>query len=202
MLSNSPLTAVLNTVDLMLAEARHIRAMGPHFRILHRFHVPGTDCLAGEEVFAVFLVWRGREYQLPLSPALLLLFDFLAHHPRIAQSAKQIELGIRADEFYRQHAKNANGRPALLRRIPRSAVRELIKRLHDALALVFREANLPMDPRRVVVAEETVSNLKLYRIRGTFQWTHHDLTSRDYQPLLGRQRRLQGHYEVRNSHRR
>lgn len=184
MLSNRPIPTVLNTVDLILAEVRHLRAAGPHFRIVHRFRIPGTDCLAGEEVFAVFLVWRGREYQLPLSPALLLLFDFLAHHPRIAQSAKQIELGIRAAEFYQLHAKNANGRPALVRRIPRSAVRELISRLQGALALVFRDANLPMDPRRVVVAEETVSNLKLYRIRATFQWTHIDLTSRSRQPLL------------------
>jgi hypothetical protein len=182
--SNSPIPAVLNTLDLILAEVRRLRSAGPHFRIIHRFHVPGSDCLAGEEIFAVFFCWRGREYQLPLSPALLLVFDYLAHHSRIFQSAKQIELGIRADEFYRQHAKNANGRPALIRRIPRSAVREHIKRLHRALALVFHEANLPFDPYKVVIVEHTVSNLALYKIRATFQWTHVDITSRSHQPLL------------------
>jgi len=181
--SNSSNTALLNTVDLMLAEVRHLRAAGPHFRIVHRFRVPGSVCLAGEEVFAVFLSWRGREYQLPLSPTLLLLFDFLARHSRVAQSAKQIELGIRADEFYRQHGKNANGRPALVRRIPRSSVREHAKRLNHALALVFREAGLPIDPRIVLVVKETVSNEVGYRLRATSHWTHLDLTSRGSQPF-------------------
>jgi len=196
--SNSPITAVLSKVNLLLAEVRHLRSAGPHFRIVHRFRIPGSHCLPGEEVVAVFLVYRGREYQLRLSPALILLLDFLAHHSRIALSAKQIELGIRADEFYRQHAKNANGRPALVRRIPRSAVREHVKRLHHALALVFHEANLPINPGKVLVVEQTVSNEVQYRLRATFRWTHLDLTSRDSQPLWGERKRFLEDRAVRN----
>jgi hypothetical protein len=182
--SNSHTPTVLNALELIVAEMRQLRTAGPHFRIIHRFHIPGTECLSGEEIFAVFLCWRGREFQLRLSPALLLVFDYLANHSRITQSAKQIELGIRADDFYRQHAKNANGKPALIRRVPRSAVREHIKRLRRALSRVFNEANLAIDPRKVVIVESTVSNLATYKIRATFQWTHIDLTSRTHQPLL------------------
>jgi len=170
-------------VDLILAEVRHLRSAGPQFRVVHRFRVPGSVCLAGEEVFAIYLLWRGREYQLPLAVSQLILFDFLAHHSRVAQSAKQIELGIRANPFYREHAKNASGRPAIVRRIPRSAVREHVKRIHHALTLVFHEAGLPVDPRRVLLVTQTVSNDVGYRLRGTVHWTHLDLTARSYQPV-------------------
>lgn len=163
-------------MDLLVAEMNHLRAVGPHFRIVHRFRLPGSDCLPGEEVSAVFLVHRGREHQLPLSPTLLVLFDFLARHSRTAQSAKQIELGIRADEFYRQHAKNATGRCALVRRVPRSAVREHIKRLHRSLALVFQEAFLPLNPLSVLVVEKTVSTYVGYRLRASYRLTHLDLS--------------------------
>lgn len=173
---------MLDTVDLMLGEVRRLRAAGPHFRIVHRFRKPGSDCLPGEEIFAAFLIWRGHEYQLRLSAALLVFVDFLAHHTRIAQSAKQIELGIRADDFYRKHARNANGRFAIAKRIPRSAVREYVKRLHRALTGVFQEAGLLIDPDKVLVVERTVSNEVGYRFRATFLWTHIDLVSRDAKP--------------------
>jgi len=186
--TSSPISAVLDTVDLMLGEVRHLRALGPHFRIVHRFRMPGSDCLPGEEIFAVFLIWRGHEYHLRLSPALLILVDFLAHHTRIAQSAKQIELGIRATDFYREHAKNANGRLAIIRRIPRSAVREHVKRLRRALAYAFREAGLLIAPDKVLVVEQTVTNEVAYRLRATFLWTHIDLASRDVKPVNGTNR--------------
>ena len=183
MLPNSSTNGVLNTVDVLLAEVRYIRAAGPHFQIVHRFRLPGNECGPGEEVFAVLWIFRGRRYQLRLSTSLLLLFNYLAHHLHTAQNAKQIELGIRADEFYRQHAKNARSGITLVRRIPRSAVRELIKRLHLALAIVFREANLPLDPHKVVVVEHTVGNEVQYQLKATCRTIHIDLTSRHHLPL-------------------
>lgn len=185
MYSNSHFSQVLNTVELLMAEVRHLRSVGPHFRIVHRFRLPGSDCLPGEEILAVFLVFRGREYQLRLSAALLIIFNYLARHSRIAQSARQIEAGIRADDFYSAHAGNARGRKALVRRIPRSAVREHVKRLHHALSMVFHEAGLNIDPRRVLLVKETVSNEVQYQLRASFTWSHLDLTARDVQPLWG-----------------
>jgi hypothetical protein len=176
-------TLVLKTLDLLVAEIRHLRAAGPHFLIVHRFRMPGNECGPGEEVFAVLWIFRGHKFQLRLSTTLLLLFDYLAHHLHTAQNAKQIELGVRADPFYREHAKNASGRPALVRRIPRSAVREHVKRLRRALTLVFRKANLPLDPNKVVVIKQTVGNEVQYQLKATCRTIHIDLTSRDHQPL-------------------
>jgi hypothetical protein len=183
MSSSGDLSSVLNAVDLIVEEVKRLRSRGPHFRIIHRFRMPGSHCLPGEEIFAVFLVYRGREYQLPLSPAQLLVLDFLAKHSRVAQSAKQIELGIRMDDFYIRHGMNAKSRSLLVRRIPRSAVREHIKRIHLGLDLVFREANLLLDPFKVLTIERTVSNEVHYRLRASCQWTHLDLTSLDSEPV-------------------
>jgi hypothetical protein len=181
----SDFASVSSTVELLITELKMLRASGPHFRIIHRFRLPGSQCLPGEEVFAIFLVYRGREYQLRLSPALLLVFDFLAKHSRISLSAKQIELGIRNDAFYSQHARNAKGRTLLVRRIPRSAVREYIKRIHGALDVVFHEANLPLDPHKVLVVAQTITNEVQYRLKATCSWIHLDLTSGDSQPVRG-----------------
>ena len=139
--TRNSLSPILNKVDLLVAEIAQLRASGPHFRIFLRFRMPGSiGHLPGLEVFAIFLVYRGREYQLRLTLAQRLVFHYLANHCRLAQSASQIELGIRADDFYKFHAKNATGRTVLRRRIPRSSIREHVRRLHQALGMVFQEA--------------------------------------------------------------
>src|ERR1035441_9704188 len=95
---------LLHYIDLLFAEMAELRSSGPHFRIYHRFRKPGTDCAPGEEILAVCLVHRGREYHLRLSLALRILFDYLARHSRFPQSASQIAAGVRADRFSAQHA--------------------------------------------------------------------------------------------------
>src|SRR5208283_4658839 len=108
----------------------------------------GSDCLPGEEIVAVSLMYRGREYHLQLSLALRMLFDFLARHSRLPQSARQTELCIRADDFYQRHAAYTTRRTVLTRGLSRSFVRVYIKRLHRAISFAFQEAGLRIDPGR------------------------------------------------------
>lgn len=177
---------ILKAVDLLIAEISRLRSAGPHFRIVYRFRMPGSiGRLPGLEVYAVFLVDRGREYQLRLTLAQRIVFDYLANHCRVAQSASQVELGIRADDFYKFHAKNANGRTVLARKIPRSSIKVHISRLHQALGIAFREAGMLIDPRSVLIIQDTVGNEVGYRLRATCSQTYIDLTARDRQPLSG-----------------
>jgi hypothetical protein len=178
-------TPILRTVDLLIAEIGHLREAGPHFRIVHHFRMPGCDyCQPGEEIVGIFLVHRGYEYQLRLSLTQALIFDYLARHARLAQSARQIELGIRNDAFCQNHAKNASGPVALTRRVPRSSIKEHIGRLHLGLRWAFQEAGLRIDPRKVLIVQATAGNEVLYRLlRATVSWVHVDLTSPDCQPL-------------------
>jgi hypothetical protein len=170
-------------IDFLLAEQRELSGHGPSFRIMHRFRMPGSDCLPGEEIFAVLLVYRGREYHLRLSLALRILFDYLARHPRVPQSASQIQLGVRADDFYRRHAVNGTGRRAVTRNISRSYVRTYAKRLHQAFHLAFQEARLQIDPSDVLVEVKTVGNELGYQLKANCDWVHIDLTTLDTQPL-------------------
>jgi hypothetical protein len=147
--------------------------------------MPGTVCLAGEEIFAALLASRGREYFLRLSLSQRIIFDFLARHSRFAQSARQIEFGIRADDFYQRHGENAGGRAELIRSIPRSGIKVQIGRLHDALSLVFQEAGLGIDPAKVLIVQETMGNEVGYQLKASCSWTHIDLNSRNAQPLWG-----------------
>lgn len=191
---------ILKAVDLLIAEISRFRSAGPHFRIVYRFRMPGSiGRLPGLEVYAVFLVHRGREYQLRLTLAQRIVFDYLAKHCRVAQSARQIELGIRADDFYQFHAKNANGRTVLTRRIPRSSIKVHITRLHEALVIAFREAGMLVDPRSVLIIQDTVGNEVLYRLKATCSQTYIDLTARDRQPLSGWNARIPERHAARST---
>lgn len=174
MFANDELMTIIEEVDVLLAEIRELNSEGPYFKIVHRFHAPGTDCAPGEEVAAIYIVHYGREFFVKLSLALRLLFDYLARHPHFPQSAAQIEAGIRADSFYSQHTATVMGKDKFTRSIPRSYVRVYIERLRSALKDVFLESCLLIDARAVVVAEETVMNDVGYRLKANFEWVHVD----------------------------
>jgi hypothetical protein len=163
---------VLEKLDLLLAELTELRSRGPHFRIVHRFRLPGTPCGPGEEIAAAYLVHRDREYWIRLSFALRILFDYLARHSRLPQSAAQIEAGIRADGFYSQQAATVMRNERITRGISRSYVRVYIERLRLALEKTFAEAGLLIDPGDVVRSEETVMNEVGYRLKASLEWVH------------------------------
>lgn len=114
----------------------------------------------------------------------LVLGDYLLRNRQFAQTASQISNGIHAGSFYsEQYATNGRGRRQRMRRIPRSAIREYVRRLHKALALVFHEANLRIDPRNVLTEEKSVGNQVLYRWNATVEVVHCDLKESYAQPL-------------------
>ena len=175
MFASNELERIIEEVDVLVAELRELNENGPHFRILHRFHAPGTACAPGEEVAGVYLVHRGREYFLRLSLALRLLFDYLARHTHLPQSATQIEAGIRGERFYTEHAATVMGVEKLTRTIPRSYVRVYIERLRSAIEHAFIEARRPTGAGDVLLSLETVMNEIGYRLKATFEWTHIDV---------------------------
>jgi hypothetical protein len=171
---NAKLAPVMKKVDLMLLEYRQLKAGRLHFTIWHRFRAPGTNCAPGEVVAAVYLMHQGREYQVPVSSTLRLLFDFLAKNVRLSLTASQIAACFQADEFYGRHGFNIASNGKLRRRVVRSTVKVYVQRIRQALTLSFREANLRLDPCNVLASEETGSNEAGYRLRGTFDWLHTD----------------------------
>jgi hypothetical protein len=182
--TNSSLAPVTHDVRLLIAELNQLRSSLLPFKIVHRLRLPGTDCAPGEEVLAICFTPRGHEHQLPLSPAQLLLGDYLLRNQRFAQTASQISSGIQASSFYSEkYATNGDGRRHRMRRIPRTAIRQYIRRLHKALAIAFQAANLGIDPRDVLTVEESVGNQVLYQWRAVVEVIHFDLTRADVQPL-------------------
>jgi hypothetical protein len=168
---------ILEEIDFLLAERRELAAQGPHFRIIHntRGQWAGdphrAGCLPGEDLLGIVLIYRGREYQLPLSPAEASLFDFLGRF-RIGQTASQIERGIRGDAFYMaQYARawKSNRRTA---EFHRTTIKAYVKRIRLAMAQAFADAGLLLDPVRVMVSQPTVRNEKAYSVRARIQWLH------------------------------
>jgi hypothetical protein len=184
MFANDRFAPVIETIELMRGELRELNSRRLYIRVLHGYRTPGTDCMSGEEVLAIFLVHRSREYQLALSPALLLVADYLVRNSRFAQTASQISGGIRINGFYSErYGINGNDPRGRIKRIPRTSIREYIRRLHKALALAFHKAKLHVDPVRVLTVEHSVGNQVLYRWNATVEVLHHDLNKNDVQPL-------------------
>lgn len=170
---NDRFAPVIEEVEMLIAESSQLMAAGPRFHIVHRFHVPGTNCQAGEEVAVIWLIHQSRAYPLRLPLALRIFFDYLARH-RLPQSAAQIEAGIRRDSFASSHGANARTSRKQTRRIGSSSVKEYAKRIRQALGVAFSEAGLHVDPARVLLSESTVGNEVLYRLKAAVEWTHLD----------------------------
>jgi len=168
------LRSVARASETLLLELRDVRQNGPLIRIVHRFHKPGTGCMAGEEIWAVLLVFRKRESPLNLSLALRLLLDYLGRTRHIPQSATQIAAGLSRTEFYRKHGLNAG--TVASRKFSRSVIKEYIKRIRQALSLALRETTVGLDSERVLVSRPTVGNEALYQLRARVEWVHVDET--------------------------
>lgn len=165
---------IADETELLLLELKHIAGQGPHFRIVHRFQIPGAGCMPGEEVLAVQLLFRGRECWVPFSLTQRLLFDYLSRHMRFPQSAQQIELGVRSDQFHVDHASNPSDKTGYSRAIPRSSVRVHIARIREALRNAFRELGFAAAASDVLVSEQTTGNEVGYRLKAHVEWVHLD----------------------------
>jgi hypothetical protein len=166
---------IVQEIDFLVAQRKELTAQGPHFGIIHKVQrlSPGAEpcrarCIPGEKLLGIFvvLIYRGREYPVPLSPAEALLFDFLAHF-KLPMSAGQIESGIRNNPSYAAYP--FRGRRAGLHR---TSVKQHVRRTREALARIFREACLTsIDPAAVLV-NLTVGNRYAYRLCAAFEWSH------------------------------
>jgi hypothetical protein len=167
---------VARDAELLLTELSGLVQAGPQIQIVHRFHRPETECQAGEEILAAYLIIRGRQMHLPLSLAVRLLLDYLARTRHIPQSGSHIAAGMRASRFYRRHGMNSG--EISHRKISRSAIKEYAKRIRKALDVAFREkAGLPLDSKRILVSKETVGNETHYQLRARVEWLHIDMES-------------------------
>ena len=167
MYASDPTDRIIEEIEFIEAERRQSRESGPYFRIIHRSERRPDSYYSYQEAVAVFLVCKGRFFQVMLGSVLVKLFDYMARHNRLAQTARQVENGTRADPLFRMRRgirpKNC---------IPRRYVRVYVDRIRVALGLVFRECGLGIRPDAVLISEETVMNESGYRLRASFQWLH------------------------------
>jgi hypothetical protein len=164
------LRQIAERAEVLLAELAWLSQAGPELRIVHRFQIPGTNCQAGEEIWVISLVHRGREIILPFTLALRQVVNYLAETRHVPQSATQIAAGMRRSAFYVKHGMNS-GIPSR-RKISRSAVKEYIKRIRKAFDLSFREIGLNLDSKRVLVSKATMGNEINYQLRARIEWVH------------------------------
>lgn len=167
---SADLLPIAERAEVLLAELAGLSQRGPLLRIAHRFQRLGADCQAGEEIWAISIVNRGREALLPLGLALRLVVNYLAETRHIPQSATHIAAGMRRSAFYVRHGMNS-GIPSK-RKISRSAVKEYVKRIRKAFDLGLREIGLDLDPKRVLVSKITMGNEIHYQLRARIEWIH------------------------------
>lgn len=167
MYASDPADRIIDEIEFIEAERRESRESGPHFRIIHRSDGQLFTYPSYQEAIAVHLCHENRLFQLGLGSVLVALFDYLARHNRLAQNARQIEDGTRADPLFKMRRRTGPKN-----RIPRQYVRVYVDRIRMALGLVFQQYELGIRPEAVLVSEETVMNEVGYRLRASFEWLH------------------------------
>lgn len=158
---------IIEEIEFIEAEWRQLREKGPHFRIIYRSDERSPFGASYQAPIAAYLVHKGRSFQVALGSVLIKLFDYMARHNRLVQTASQIEDGARAARFL-EIRRRAGSRIC----IPRRYVRVYVERIRVALGLVLQRAGLGIGPEAVLVSEDTVMSETGYRLRGSFEWLH------------------------------
>jgi hypothetical protein len=140
--------------------------------IIHDHAEPADLCLPGEECLAILLVFRGRRYRIPWGPTHLILGDFLCRYRWIALDAWQIAVKMADDPFVQEHGTNVPGHHGRHARTSRTAVRQQIKRMREALTGLIQEHGLPFNASDILRSEKTSSGTVGYRITLEVSWEH------------------------------
>lgn len=149
-------------LEVSALELRSLHELGPTFLIVHHF-ARTKQCAPGELIFAVFLFHRGRRLQIPLPISELLVMEFLARNRHLYLNATQIALGLRTDEFFRNHGKNAQTIKRLTRRFSPGSIKEHVHRLWSAFEKWFHSTGLHLSAQSVIVSKKTVGREHVYR---------------------------------------
>jgi hypothetical protein len=163
-------TPILQKIDLVIAEQAQISASGPHFVIVSQCSCQKSERALQEEVGDILLLHHGRRFSLPLSRRLGVLFDYLGRHRHLAQSATQIAIGMSVDASCRRGGERPGTRGGSRITASRTAVKQQILRLRQALSHTFDEAALTLEATRVLVSQETVTNEVRYRLKARIDW--------------------------------
>jgi len=144
----------------------------PKLQIVHdHAEFPG-QCLPGEEVVAVLLLYRGRRYRIPWGPTHLIFADCLCRYRWISLDAWQIAEKMTNDPFVQQHGMNASGYHGRPARTSRTSVRQQVKRMRETLAELLLEHGLNLNAWNILRSEKTSNSIVRYRITLDVTWEH------------------------------
>jgi hypothetical protein len=161
---------VLYCHEIAMRELRAHRRNLARLVLVHKYaYVPG-QCSAGEECAGLWLLWGGKQYQIPLSVTHLLPLDYLCHQ-RLGKSAAEIVDGL-AGRFYVHHGSNAPGHIVKPARSSRVAVRKQLQRIREVMADFFAANGIDLDPWAIIRSEPTSTREVKYRVDAVVTWDH------------------------------
>ena len=164
---------LVEEVDFVIAERRNLRARGVHLIVTHLDHVPNTPCFAGEVIGSISLGGQPMPAPFGLAHMSLLLMDCLCRY-RMPLSAAHIEEIMNTDPFYVEYATTRIGRGQVIAKPDRRTVRVYVPRIWKRMERVFQNYKIPLDPRKILTAETTDTNVVVYRLKATSEVVHFD----------------------------
>lgn len=168
-----PFRPLIEEVDFLIAERRSFRATGVHFIVTHLDHAPRTLCAPGETIGSISLGGRPDPIPFGFAHTSLLLMDCLRRY-HMPLSAIRIEEIMNTDPFYVDYANNRIGHNQVIARPDRRTVRVYVPRIWKQMERVFQHYRIPLDPRKILIAETTDTNVVVYRLKATSEVVHVD----------------------------
>ena len=162
---------LVEEVDFHLAHRRHLRERGVHLIVTHSCHISGTQCAPGEMIENIAVGGQTQPRAFRFSHMSLLLMDCLWRY-RLPLTALRIEQIMNTDPFYVHYAANRIGRNQCIARPDRRTVRVYVRKIWMQMERLFCDEGLNLDPSRILVIEDTDSNVATYRLKATCEVLH------------------------------
>lgn len=152
-------------IDAAMARLDRFRQQGPTLEFVHTCSTEPLrrdeditsrfGCAVGESINSVNLLHSGIRLRIPIAPAPLLLFDYLARRAvRRPLRLEEIANGMNSEEFYyfwlgreKDHTVSSD------------SVKMNIRRIRKALDAGFKAASLPITHNSVLTSERTAGDL-------------------------------------------
>lgn len=165
-------TPLIEELDFMLAERRHLRVRGPHVIVTHLNHIPETSCAPGEMIGDIALGGFGDPISLGFAHMSLLLMDCFCRY-RIPLTVSKIEEIMNTDPFYLRYGANRPIRKKVVRLPDRSSVWVYIPRIQERMEKVLQSCGVCLDPHKILTADR-IDGVTAYQLKATVEFIHHD----------------------------
>lgn len=163
-MNSESLRRIVIEIEYRRARRSHWARERPRLVVVHGYHLPRTDCLAGESLEGAQLSFPDKVIPVHLSLPGIMVCDCMVRHHHTPLSIARIERILKNSPFYRRLGSNSFERIGHMPIFTPVALRVYVTRLREQIGKALRKGGSMLSPDEALVSESTDSNIVLHSI--------------------------------------